>query len=401
MDSLTQLALGAAVGEAVAGKKLGNKAMLWGAVAGTIPDLDVFTGFWMNDIESMAFHRGITHSILFAVVFPLICSALARYYYASLRNEGGWSERLWQIVWIIFGGLMIGGSSYLFFTQLNTLTFILFVGVSALGGYWIWRSFIHPHDDFEPISFRHWYIFFFLCFATHILIDAFTTYGTQILQPFSNMRFTTSTISVADPAYTIPLLLFLILASLYKRKNKTRSILNWIGLGLSSLYMIFTFVNKQHVDQKFHDRLEAMNIQSDHVLTNPTILNNILWHGIAEIDTAYVEGYYSLFDKKAPFEDMRFIPKNRGLIKATNCEDSENLKTLKWFSDDFYNFSIESDTFYYNDLRFGAIWMDEMGEEDKKVFYFRIDDDCSAHEIRDTDGIGEAWGIFVKRLKGE
>jgi len=41
MDSLTQIVLGAAVGEAVLGKKVGNKAMLYGAIAGTIPDLDV------------------------------------------------------------------------------------------------------------------------------------------------------------------------------------------------------------------------------------------------------------------------------------------------------------------------------------------------------------------------
>ena len=41
MDSLSQLVLGAAVGEAVLGRKLGNKAILWGAIGGTIPDLDV------------------------------------------------------------------------------------------------------------------------------------------------------------------------------------------------------------------------------------------------------------------------------------------------------------------------------------------------------------------------
>ena len=41
MDSLTQVVLGAAVAEAAFGKKIGNKAILWGGVAGTIPDLDV------------------------------------------------------------------------------------------------------------------------------------------------------------------------------------------------------------------------------------------------------------------------------------------------------------------------------------------------------------------------
>jgi len=41
MDSLTQAALGAAVGEAVLGKKIGNKAAVVGAIIATIPDLDV------------------------------------------------------------------------------------------------------------------------------------------------------------------------------------------------------------------------------------------------------------------------------------------------------------------------------------------------------------------------
>ena len=42
MDSLTQIVLGGAIGELIAGKRMGNKAVLWGAIAGTIPDLDVF-----------------------------------------------------------------------------------------------------------------------------------------------------------------------------------------------------------------------------------------------------------------------------------------------------------------------------------------------------------------------
>jgi len=42
MDSLTQIVLGGAIGELVAGRKMGNRAVLWGAIAGTIPDLNVF-----------------------------------------------------------------------------------------------------------------------------------------------------------------------------------------------------------------------------------------------------------------------------------------------------------------------------------------------------------------------
>ncbi len=69
MDSLTQIVLGAAVGEAVAGKKIGNKAMVIGAIAGTIPDLDVLARPFQDVVEHLSFHRGFSHSITFALLF--------------------------------------------------------------------------------------------------------------------------------------------------------------------------------------------------------------------------------------------------------------------------------------------------------------------------------------------
>lgn len=69
MDSLTQIVLGAAVGEAVLGRKIGNKAILYGAIAGTIPDLDVFTSQFTDEVTALEIHRGFTHSIFFSLVF--------------------------------------------------------------------------------------------------------------------------------------------------------------------------------------------------------------------------------------------------------------------------------------------------------------------------------------------
>ena len=66
MDSLTQIVLGAAVGEAVLGKKIGNRAIIWGGIAGTIPDLDVLGNAFMSPVEALAFHRGITHALIFS-----------------------------------------------------------------------------------------------------------------------------------------------------------------------------------------------------------------------------------------------------------------------------------------------------------------------------------------------
>ena len=73
MDSVTQIVLGAAVGEVVLGRKIGNKAMLWGAIAGTIPDLDVLSRWFFDDLRANELHRGVTHSILFSLVMaPLL-----------------------------------------------------------------------------------------------------------------------------------------------------------------------------------------------------------------------------------------------------------------------------------------------------------------------------------------
>jgi len=81
MDSLTQIILGAAVGEAVAGKKLGNKAAFWGAIAGTIPDLDVFFRHFSHPIDGALLHRGFSHSIVFALLFsPILAWLINRLY---------------------------------------------------------------------------------------------------------------------------------------------------------------------------------------------------------------------------------------------------------------------------------------------------------------------------------
>jgi inner membrane protein len=72
MDSLTQIVLGGAVGEVVLGKKIGNKAILFGAIAGTIPDLDVLQGLIQQTIS----HRGFTHSFFFAFLMSPILAWL-------------------------------------------------------------------------------------------------------------------------------------------------------------------------------------------------------------------------------------------------------------------------------------------------------------------------------------
>ena len=64
MDSVTQIALGAAVGETVMNNKVGRKASLWGAILGTLPDLDVFIPFG-DPVSDFTFHRAESHSFFY------------------------------------------------------------------------------------------------------------------------------------------------------------------------------------------------------------------------------------------------------------------------------------------------------------------------------------------------
>lgn len=73
MDSLTHIALGACVGEAFFERGFGKKAMLWGALAQSIPDIDFITSFWMTTPESLLAHRGFSHSVFFALlIIPIM-----------------------------------------------------------------------------------------------------------------------------------------------------------------------------------------------------------------------------------------------------------------------------------------------------------------------------------------
>ncbi|TVZ52409.1 metal-dependent hydrolase [Dokdonia sp. Hel_I_53] len=90
MDSLTQIVLGAAVGEAVLGKKIGNRAMLWGAVAGTIPDLDVLARYVTDTITATEIHRGFSHSLLFSIIMAPILGWLV--HQITKREDLGYQD---------------------------------------------------------------------------------------------------------------------------------------------------------------------------------------------------------------------------------------------------------------------------------------------------------------------
>lgn len=283
MDSLTQIVLGAAVGEAVLGEKVGNKAMLYGAIAGTIPDLDTFASYFTDTVTALEIHRGFTHSIIFSVVFAPIF---------------GWLVSLWE----------------------------------------------------KNASWQGWSWLFFWGFLTHPLLDAHTTWGTQLFWPL-DLRLAYKNIFVIDPLYTIPFLIFVILAMRQKRTSPQRRKLNNLGLIISSAYMAITLILKGITYHQFTKALQQQNISYSEIETKPSPFNSILWTANVDTQNAYLIGHYSLLDSQ-PIQFASY-PKNHQWLG--NLKEEEKIKQLIKITKGWYTITKDQDKLYLNDLRFGLL----------------------------------------------
>tara|TARA_R100000935_G_scaffold47770_1_gene71962 strand:- start:464 stop:1465 length:1002 start_codon:yes stop_codon:yes gene_type:complete len=284
MDSLTQIVLGAAVGEAVLGKKLGDKALLYGAIAGTIPDLDSLAPLFTDTLTAIEIHRGFTHSIVFSIIFAPIFGWLI----SKIERKIGISWKAWS--WLMFWG-----------------------------------------------------------FITHPLLDAHTTWGTQLFWPL-DLRLAYKNIFVIDPLYTLPFLVFVILAMRSKPGSIKRKKYNNLGLIISSAYLLLTIGLKGVTYFKFKDALKEQNISYRQIQTRPSPFNTIMWSANVELENAYLLGDYSIFDSK-PIKFIS-IPKNHILVEKFKFE--EDLNRVIAISQGWYTISKRGDNLYFNDLRFGA-----------------------------------------------
>ncbi len=261
MDLITQTVLGAAVGEVVLGKKAGNKAILWGAVGGLIPDLDVLVAPLFSEVDGLFVHRGFSHSLLFAFLLaPLL----------------GWLIHL-------------------------------------------------IHRKTENISIREWSVLIFWAAFTHPILDYFTTYGTGAFFPFSNYRVEFATIGIVDIFYTLPIILALFIIPFYKRTSLFRRRLILSTVFITSLYLLGTVGNKLYINTVFKEAFAKQQISYDRFKTTPLPLTNFLWMGMAETDSGYYMALYSNFDSEKPKDFMFIPRNEKKLQGILENEDLKKL----------------------------------------------------------------------------
>lgn len=406
MDSLTQVILGAACGEAVAGKKLGNRALLWGAVGGTIPDLDVFATFFTDEITATAFHRGFMHSFLFAAIAPFLLAKLTVWFYGgSLYRRRGYKIGA-MLVWLIFYIGAAAGINFIpvvFGEGLKWYILAPTLGLGFLFARKLWADYYLTDFQEVEVPYRTWVALFFWSIFTHPILDCFTGWGTQIFQPFSDLRVQWNTVSVVDLRATLPFGLAMIAVSFFSKNSRWRQWLLWVGLAWFCGYLAFTCYHKWKVEQIFERSLQAKGIRYQRFMTGPTIFNNTLWNGVAEGDTAFYQGLYSFKDCREEFFKINVLPKNRHLEAAAEL-DERHWKFVRWFSDGYYNMlETEDKTLRINDLRFG-LRTDSVGNYHTYVFPFVVDvleQGNTIHHVREMDdNLKAELANFQKRVDG-
>lgn len=263
MDSLTQAALGAVVGEIVLGKKTGWRGAAWGAFFGTLPDLDVIVLPFLDAAGGIRWHRGLSHSILIMIIAGV---ALAR---PLARRLKAFDVTPKEAGWMVF---------------------------------WAW--------------------------STHVLIDCFTTYGTQIFEPFSDYRVSMNNIFIVDPLFTIPLLVGLFLALRIHDDPGHRARVIWRALAVSCLYIVFTFTMHGWASRTIQSQLSEEIPDGTLVAVAPSALNTLLWRGLIETEGGFFITYWSPFDEGRG--TYTFVEKQRELV--ADFEGTPELEALKWFS---------------------------------------------------------------------
>lgn len=134
----------------------------------------------------------------------------------------------------------------------------------------------------KRLTFAETYTFCLLGYGSHGLLDACTSYGTQLLWPFSSARIAWNVVSVFDPLFTVPVLALVVLAARSARPRYAYAALGWAVAYLAFGYLQMTRAEAAglaHAAGRGHEpvRLEA----------KPSLGNLMLWKVIYEHDGRY------------------------------------------------------------------------------------------------------------------
>lgn len=295
MDSVTQFALGACIGAASLGPRIGaRKAALVGGLLGTVPDLDVFYPL-ENPIDSFTLHRGPTHSLFIqALATPLFAESILRLFKGFREGPGFWE----------------GGSA----GRLR-----VYLGV-------------------------------YLIFVTHSMIDAITIYGTKIFWPLIPEPLGLGSMFIIDPIYSIPLVVMTFWALVQSKWGPRIARALAVSLIFTTAYMGWSLIGQQIAERRAIAYLGGLN-EGARILTLATPFNTVFWKTILVQDDEYRNIYIPLLGGAEDITEYRYARNWESLACA---HDVPGLEQVDAFSDGFIRLERAQDNrIQIADLRMG------------------------------------------------
>ncbi len=195
------------------------------------------------------------------------------------------------------------------------------------------------------LSYRRWLLFCASILLTHPLLDAFTTYGTQLLWPFGAPVALTS-VFIIDPLYTLPLLIAVALA-LWRPQRPQPMVL---ALMLSTTYLGWSLVAQQLISTRITPVLAELGADEAPRLVQPMPLSTLLWRVTVLNGDERLELVTGFFDGSEPPRVRRF-PVDPGLVAAaTALPEGER---LAWFTKGFLAYQNHDNRLTATDIRLG------------------------------------------------
>tara|TARA_B100001564_G_C20659149_1_gene680718 strand:+ start:762 stop:1784 length:1023 start_codon:yes stop_codon:yes gene_type:complete len=201
------------------------------------------------------------------------------------------------------------------------------------------------------ISLRMVYIASFLGYATHGLLDACTSYGTQLFWPFSDQRVTWNNISIVDPIFTIPIVILLAIA-ITKRKR----IFSFIAIGWIIFYLSLGFIQYERTLSAAMDLANSRGHNAERMTLKPSFGNLILWKSIYQHEeTYYVDAIrtvhsstWCLGESIEMFDYQYHLP---SLDK--DSQQAKDIERFRWFSQDYLGYDDKNSL--VTDIRYSMI----------------------------------------------
>ncbi|MBD8163280.1 metal-dependent hydrolase [Erwinia persicina] len=210
----------------------------------------------------------------------------------------------------------------------------------------------------QPQLFPRWWGAVWLALITHPLLDLTTVYGTQLALPFTDRPFAIGSMFIIDPLYTLPLLVGVIAALVWRHPRGSRW--NRVGLSLSCLYLLWSMGAQAWVRHQVEQHLVQQDDRVQQLLVTPTAFNTLQWRVVVMTADRYQEGFYSLLSDKP----LTLTTHDNGSALYQQFSSNWYVQRVVWFSRGFYAMKRVGEHITITDLR--------MGEEPDYSFTFDL-----------------------------